>query len=373
MELIEKLQALAKKIQQQGKSIQTEEGTKNAFVMPFISQILGYDVFDPNEVIPEFVADVGIKKGEKVDYAIKNGESINILIECKKYGDDLTSTHASQLYRYFSATSARIAILTNGQNYRFFTDLDAPNVMDEKPFLELDLLNIDEYNIPEIAKLAKGDFDLDSIVNSAEELKYTSLIKILISGQFVSPDDDFINYISSHVYEGRVTQKIRCQFSSLIKKATSQFLNDQINDRLKSAISHNNDGEQEGLKELLPQYQPQVPEPNENGSENEHRLITPDEFDAYNVIRAIAWQVLDVSNLAQRNAQSYSAIFAYDNNRKPICRLYFTRQQKQIGIFDSSKKEARESISSIRDIFNYSDKIKETCGHYHSQDQKEKP
>lgn len=135
MEILEQLNSLAIKIKQQSPLIQTEEATKNAFVMPFINKILGYDVFDPTEVIPEFICDVGTKKGEKIDYAILKSGEIQILVECKKIGESLNVNHASQLFRYFHVTNARISILTNGQVYKFFTDLDAPNKMDEKPFL----------------------------------------------------------------------------------------------------------------------------------------------------------------------------------------------------------------------------------------------
>ncbi|WP_170939331.1 type I restriction endonuclease, partial [Escherichia coli] len=174
MEFIDKLNSLSAKIKQQAGVIETEEATKNAFVMPFINNVLGYDVFDPTEVIPEFVCDIGTKKGEKIDYAILKNREVQILIECKKIGDPLNINHASQLFRYFHVTNARISILTNGQVYKFFTDLEAPNKMDEKPFLEIDLLDLDETVVPEIKKLTKSAFDLESIINAAGELKYVS-------------------------------------------------------------------------------------------------------------------------------------------------------------------------------------------------------
>lgn len=177
MEFFEKLNSLSAKIRQQASAIKTEEATKNAFVMPFINTVLGYDVFDPREVTPEFVCDIGTKKGEKIDYAILKDGEVQILIECKKIGEPLNLNHASQLFRYFHVTNARISILTNGQIYKFFTDLDAPNKMDEKPFLELDLLDIDEHAVPELVKLTKSAFDVESIVNAAGELKYVSQIK----------------------------------------------------------------------------------------------------------------------------------------------------------------------------------------------------
>lgn len=171
MEFEEKLASLAAKIRQQKSAIQTEEATKTAFVMPFIQSVLGYDVFNPLEVVPEFTSDIGTKKGEKVDYAILKEGEIQILIESKKVGEPLNINHASQLFRYFHVTNARISILTNGQVYKFFTDLDAPNKMDEKPFLELDLLDIDDHAIPELQKLTKSAFDVESIINAAGELK----------------------------------------------------------------------------------------------------------------------------------------------------------------------------------------------------------
>ena len=102
-----------------------------------------YDVFNPAEVVPEFTADVGVKKGEKVDYALVHDGQVQILIECKKIGVPLSLENASQLYRYFAVTNARIGVLTNGQVWNFYMDIDGPNRMDSKPFLVLDLLDID--------------------------------------------------------------------------------------------------------------------------------------------------------------------------------------------------------------------------------------
>lgn len=122
MDIEREIQTLAERASKHASSIQTEEATKTALVMPFL-QMLGYNIFNPSEVIPEYCADVGIKKGEKVDYALLNNEKISILIECKTLGNNLSIKHASQLYRYFSVTEAKFAILTNGVNYNFYSDL----------------------------------------------------------------------------------------------------------------------------------------------------------------------------------------------------------------------------------------------------------
>jgi hypothetical protein len=230
------LAGLAKKIRDTRESVQTEEATKNAFIMPFISTVLGYDVFDPSEVVPEFTADVGVKKGEKVDYAIFKDGAVQILIECKKIGDPLDLRYASQLFRYFAVTSARIAILTNGQEYHVYTDGDLPNRMDEKPFLIFDLLNVDRTLVPEIQKFCKDSFDIDSVVNAAEELKYIGGIRRIIATEVKEPSEEWVRFFVSRIYEGRTTQRIVDQFRPLVAKALNQYIGDQVNSRLKTAL-----------------------------------------------------------------------------------------------------------------------------------------
>lgn len=144
--------------------------------MPFINA-LGYNVFDPSEVVPEFICDIGTKKGEKIDYAIMRDGKPIILIECKHVASDLNINYASQLFRYFHVTEARIAILTNGLIYRLFTDLEQPNKMDERPFLEFDLTNFNENDVAEIKKLSKNSFSIEDILFAAYNLKYMRAFK----------------------------------------------------------------------------------------------------------------------------------------------------------------------------------------------------
>ena len=360
MDFFEKLTSLAAKVRLQGPAIQTEEATKNAFVMPFINTVLGYDVFDPLEVMPEFVCDVGTKKGEKIDYAIMKDGEVQILIECKKIGESLSINHASQLFRYFHVTSARISILTNGQVYRFFTDLDAPNKMDEKPFLELDLLDIDEYSVPELIKLTKSAFDVDSIINAAGELKYVSQLKKLIGTQVSKPEDDFVKFFASRVYEGVITQKVREQFYELTRKALAQFLNDQINDRLKSAMS----GVIQPSLASIPVTNSAKADAQERDEAEDKILTTLEELEGYHIVRAVVRSVVDAKRIVQRDTQSYFGVLLDDNNRKPICRLHFNRSQKYLGIFDEEKIETRHAISSIDEIYEYADQLKKTVGYY---------
>ncbi|MCU8075849.1 type I restriction endonuclease [Shewanella sp. SM29] len=355
MDFIERIDVLSKRIPQIANSLQTEEATKNALVMPFLHTVLGYDVFNPSEVVPEFTADTIGKKGEKVDYAlIKEGE-VQILIECKKYNEKLSIKHASQLFRYFSVTNARLAILTNGTEYQFYTDLDAPNKMDEKPFLILDLENIDEHLIPEVKKLTKNSFDVNSIVSAAGELKYLSQIKRVISEQFKEPEEEFIRFFASRAYDGVLTPKVKHQFAEITHKALRQFLNDSINERLKSAIG--NDKPTDENKNLI-----DTPIP--SNDEKIKVVTTEEEIDGFNVIKAILRQKIEVNRIIARDTQSYFGILLDDNNRKPLCRLHFNAKQKYLGLVDENKNETRYPINSVDDIFNFSEQLLSTVAYY---------
>jgi hypothetical protein len=360
MDFIERLHSLSKKASLVSSGLATEEATKNALVMPFLHTILGYDVFDPSEVVPEFTADTGTKKGEKVDYAIVKDGEIQILVECKKYGEKLASKHASQLFRYFSVTNARIAILTNGTVYQFYTDLDAPNKMDEKPFLVLDIEDIDDHIVPEVKKLTKNSFDVESIVDSAGELKYLSQIKRLLEAQFEQPGEEFVKFFASRVYDGVLTAKVRAQFQEITEKALKQFLNDSINERLKSAMGSNS-------KNVLAENKinDEKIELNNTNADEESKIITTEaELDGFNIIRAILRQKVSVERVVARDTQSYFGVLLDDNNRKPICRLHFNAKQKYIGIFDENKQETRLPIETLDEIFNFSETLLNTIAFY---------
>lgn len=361
-EFEERLVALATKIKTQRDSIKTEEATKNAFVMPFISTILGYDVFNPLEVVPEFIADVGVKKGEKIDYAIMRDGEVQILIECKASIGLLRIEHASQLYRYFSVTKARIAVLTNGEIYQFFTDLDAPNRMDEKPFLVLDMANIDETLIPELVKLTKEVFDLDSIISAAEELKYIGQLKRLVASQFVEPEDEWVRFFATRVYDGSFTQKVKEQFKTLVPKATAQFVNEQVNERLKTAL-------------VSASFSPSVPDAPlaamgsgaiAHAEQHEPEVVTtPEELEAFGIVKAIACSEVKAHRIVHRDSMSYFAILLDDNNRKTVARLHFNqKKQKYLGTFDSNKVETKHPINALEDIYQFADLLRNTVRHH---------
>ncbi|MFF0904872.1 UNVERIFIED_CONTAM: hypothetical protein RF653_14460 [Kocuria sp. CPCC 205316] len=142
----------------------------------------------------------------------------------------------TELFRDFAVTNARIAILTNGEVYHFCTDLDAPNKLDSKPFLVLDLADIDATLIPELQKLSKEVFDLDSIISAAGELKYIGAIKRAVAAQFRKPDVEWVKFFTTKIYEGAFTQKVRDQFTPLVSKVAQPFHNEQVNNLLTTAL-----------------------------------------------------------------------------------------------------------------------------------------
>ena len=359
MEIAERTQALALKIRKQKAGIETEEATKNAFVMPFISTVLGYDVFNPAEVIPEFTADVGTKRGEKIDYAIAHDGQIQVLVEVKKVNDPLRIEHASQLFRYFAVTNARIAILTNGEVYQFYTDLDARNVMDAKPFLVLDFAALDETLLPELAKLTKESFDLESVINAAGELKYIGQLKRVLAAQFKQPEDDWVRLLTTRVYDGAFTQRVREQFATLVAKAARQFLNEQVNGRLKNALAA-----PDGYVSVPSSPAPEPAEQAESVPVDRDVVTTEEELDGYRIVRAIVCSEVDVSRVVARDNKTYCGILLDDNNRKPIARLWLNRSTKYLGVFDENKAERRIPIDHVTDIYRHADVLRMSVVRY---------
>jgi hypothetical protein len=346
MDFKDQIMQLALRVEKMLPQIQTEEATKNALVMPFI-QILGFDVFNPFEVNPEFIADIGIKKGEKVDYAImKDGEPI-IIIECKHHLEKL-DPHNSQLFRYFHVCSAKFGLLTNGLVYRFYTDLNDPNKMDEKPFFEFNITEIKDAQLVELKKFHKSYFDIENISNTASDLKYTNELKTLITSELKNPSPVFVKHFAGQVYPGKLTEKILNQFTELVKRSSNQVLNDAITDRLKTALvteeAISNSTEEKTVSQPV------------MASENNIET-TEEETEAYLIIKAILRQTVDTKRIYIRDSQSYCAILLDNNNRKPICRLYFNGARKFISIINEDKTFSKDEISSLDDIFNYSDKI----------------
>ena len=355
MDFIEELRNLSARITRQRDVIQTEEATKNAFVMPFIN-LLGYDVFNPTEVVPEFTADVGTKQGEKVDYAIFKDDEVIMLIECKKCGTDLSDAHTTQLYRYFSVVHARIALLTDGIVYQFYTDLEESNIMDAKPFLEFSMLDIQQQWVNELKRFTKSGFDLDATLTAASDLKYTKAIKQTLMEQLESPSEDFVRFFLSYVYSGVKTQTVVQQFTDIVKRALNQFLNEQINQRLQSAIERG-----EATEESVEDEEPDESDDNDISARIQ---TTEEELEGYYIVKSIVREVVASERIGHRDTIRYMSVVLDDSSRKPICRLHFNSAKKYLGLFDEDRNHERFEIESIDDIYEYAEELKATAQRY---------
>ncbi|EKJ99170.1 restriction endonuclease [Rhodopirellula baltica SH28] len=351
MELFDTLTRLASRLESQRELLGTEEATKNAVIMPIINA-LGYNVFDPTEVIPEFTADVGVKKGEKVDYAIVVGGEPTILIECKGINTKLDFKHASQLYRYFGVTAARFAVLTNGQQLWFYTDLDSPNKMDSKAFFKFDLNDFDARDVAELSKFGKSVFNLENILANATELKFTQQLGAVLATEVESPSDELVKHLTSKIYDGRFTSTVCDQFRPLVKSAFRDFINDRLSNRLKSALQGVDSDIQSSTSESVSEHQ------------DDGIVTTTEEIEGFHIVRAILAKHIPIKRVVMRDTKSYCGVLLDDNNRKPICRLHFNSGQKYIGTFDTDKNETRNPIDQLETIYEFEKQIIDSVNAY---------
>ena len=322
--------------------------------------MLGYDVFNPEEFVPEYTADVGIKKGEKVDYAIVQNNQPIILIEAKWCGENL-DRHGSQLFRYFGTTTAKFAVLTNGLVYRFFTDLDNPNMMDEKPFLEIDILNPKEAKIAELKKFNKTNFNIDEIFNTASELKYSNEFKNTISSELQNPTDEFTKIFLGRTYSGRLTQSVIEKFKPILKKALNNYINELMNDKIKAALKTDEEAEQ--TKEVSA-VQAEPTEIEEDQRIEPKIMITNEELEAYFIIKNLLKDIVPMSDITYRDTVTYINILYKDNGRKWICRLVLKDNKKVLILSNADKSQEKFTLNNIYDLENYKDKFAEILNRY---------
>lgn len=343
----ESLRAISERVRSHSSTMATEEAVKTAVVLPFLRS-LGYDVFDPSEVIPEFTADAVGKKGEKVDYAIKIDDDIRILVECKPISVELDKKHLDQLYRYFSVTNAKFAILTNGRTFNFYTDLESPNRLDVRPFFVFDVVDFNAATIAELRKFEKSTFDVSAILATAERLKYTSGVKQVISKLIEDPSDEFVRMVAANVYEGRITASVREMLTGVVRAAFREVIMDTVKNRLSSALAD--------TQEVIQQIDEPVPD--------EPEIVTTDEErEGYMIVKAIVRDTINPKRVVMRDQKSYCGILIDNNNRKPLSRLWFNRSVKYIGLFDGENEE-RIIIESLDHIYEHAERLRATAAKY---------
>lgn len=361
----DEIKEFAKTIPAKLEHIDTEETTKIAFITPFL-RLMGYDTTNPAEVRAEYTADVGTKQGEKVDLAILEDGQPLVFIECKSAANELNTDNISQLYRYFSITDIQIGILTNGIEYKFFTTGEDNNRMDEKPFLDINMLNLTKKDIKELEKFKKVNFDIDEVVSRADNLKYRNLIKKQLLSEFENPSDEFIRAIAKQVYDGVLTQSVKEKFGTIINIAITEIINERINKTLADAVASNEE-EQEDNNNI---------EVEEEISED--GIITTDtEKEGYFIVRSIASEVLDPDMVAIRDRKHYCNILYDNNQRYPIVRFYFNNEDHlRVEFYDEitltkngGKKGEKVDIENVSELYNYKERILNVVNQYLSMDE----
>lgn len=351
MEFKEKIDEHVKLIKKYKNENFKEEQTKMYLIAPFLN-LLGYNVFNPDDIVAEFVADIGDKKGEKVDYALKINGEIEILIETKSISDDLNN-HDIQLKRYFNVTKAKIGILTNGIVYKFFTDLEEKNIMDNKPFLVANFLDLTDDKILELKKFTKSSYNPEQILTSAEILKYSNGIKNYLNRQLENPDDDFIKIIGKEIYDRRLTQNKIEEFKVIFRDTFKNFINDFIRKKFETAL--------ESSKQVSNESEEKIEEIIEEKQDN-LIITTQEELEAYYIIKSILGRYTDMENLTFKDTRSYFGVLYQNNTRKWICRLEigekimlkFPTEERYEG---GGMVEEKIYIDSLRDLYNFEEKL----------------
>lgn len=348
-----KLEQLHQRVDALKEQINTEEATKNAFVMPFI-QILGYDIFNPTEVIPEFICDIGTKKGEKVDYVIKkDGEPI-LIIECKHWKEN-ASAHNSQLHRYYHVSKARFGVLTNGHVYNFYADLERPNIMDEKPFFTLDLSNLKDTSLKILENFTKNGYNLEGILGSAESLKYIKAIRNEFEKELQEPTDDLVRLLVNKFFDKPLIASRMVVFKDYTKKAITSSINELISSRLKNALN---------MSDTVPDAVAETIAPIDM-NEGPKVITTDEEIEGALIIKSILREVVPAKRIAFRDTQSYFGVLLDDNNRKPLCRLHFNTANKYVELFHNGKDSGeRKQLNSLDDLYNYKSELHSTVKSY---------
>jgi hypothetical protein len=349
-----KLQQLHERVDSLKDQINTEEATKNAFVMPFI-QILGYDIFNPTEVIPEYICDIGTKKGEKIDYVIKkDGEPI-LIIECKKWNENVDA-HNSQLHRYYHVSKSRFGVLTNGHIYNFYADLEKPNIMDEKPFFTLDISDLKETSLKILQNFSKNGYNLEEILDSAEGLKYIKAIRKEFEKEIQEPSDEMVRLLVNRFFSKPLTAPRLVAFKEYTKKAFSTSINETINFRLKNALN---------ISETVPSKATEQTNAIDENVEIPKFITTEEEVEGSQIVKAILREFLPSSRIAFRDTQSYFGVLLDNNNRKPICRLHFNSTNKYIELFHNGKDNGEKKlISSLDEIYDFKTQLLTTIKTY---------
>ena len=287
-------------------------------------------------------------------------------LNAKKVSDPLDASRASQLARYFHTTKARIAILTDGIVYKFFSDLDAENTMDTTPFLEVDITRLETRDLNALNYFSKNSFNVDEARAAASDMKYIRGDEsIPCRGVIASPRRSLSAFSRAKSFSGPMFQSRIESFTGLVKLAFQGFVNDRINSTLQRASDIVNTGIDDSEPSSIDEVESSAEDPQDADSDGVKSIVTTvEEVEGYEIVRTILSDFVDPERIVMRDTHSYCGVLFDNNNRKPICRLHFNRPRKYLGLLDEERRETRYLIESVDEISNYAEELRKSVGRY---------
>jgi hypothetical protein len=327
---------LSDQVRKRADQVVGEEATKMALVVPFLSA-LGYDIYDPTEVMPEYVADFAIKKAgqfEKVDYALAINGTIVMLVEAKARGEK-AEAHDGQLSRYFNGLlKTKVAIVTNGIEYRFFTDLRDKNFMDKEPFFSFNLLQYEPKDIENLKFFHRDNFDATAINRQAEEMVYVKGMTQLIGNLLRFPSEEFVRFLAtelgkvslSYEIQGRITSKVIEKFEPIVKKSIQssllELMTRSLSQEMAQAVEGSNASKQAEIEEDIEQ------DAQEQEPEGSNIVTTAEELEAFERIKTIVQASTNYGlQVKYKDTISYFGVNLGKSNWW-FLRLYLSQQKK---------------------------------------------
>lgn len=326
-----------------GEHCSTEETTKQALILPLLD-ILGFNPYDPTKVLAEFAADFpGVKATERVDYALYcNGQPV-MFIEAKSYSSNLTN-HAPQLSRYFnSSLGVTIGAITNGREWRFFTDLINPNVMDEKPFLIVDFTKANPEDLTQLAEFKHDNFHAEKLRFFAEENQYIQQFKTVIRKSINDVDIDFVRYVAQQAnIQRQLNAKFLESIQPFVQQAVQQAISDTVVKGLSSPTIITAQPVEHKPTEVQHQEVTETPEPDFIvNPDNEKIITTKDEQDLLKIITELFPEV----EIEGRDTESYYSILYQNKTNRWLLRYDVNRKRPTIFFIvpmDDSRKSELE-------------------------------
>ncbi|MDF7667435.1 type I restriction endonuclease [Orbaceae bacterium ESL0727] len=319
----DRLNSHSEHVKKVGTHCSTEETTKQALILPLLD-ILGFSPYDPTKVKAEYKADFpGAKANERVDYALFCQNLPVMFIEAKTYGENLTN-HCPQLSRYFNATpEVAVAAITNGREWRFFTDLEQKNIMDNDPFLRIKIEELQDNDYEQLFQFRYDQFKPEALRTLAEESIYFSLFTKTITSTLRELPVDFVKYVAN---KSNISRQLNQKFIDSITPIVKNAIERAVSNMVVLGLT----GKKEILDEKLiveEQTETKIGEKADIiDSENNKIVTTYTERELFKHI----YSIIGDDELTYKDTESYFNVLYQNKSNRWIVRYYDNKQHPAI-------------------------------------------